>query len=90
MVNTAKTFMIMLNNLQQMHVKLLQKESLKIAETTGDLIDNKIANKIMKTSRSLPQNNSETITSKPDKELPKERYVSPKERHKTIDNLRLI
>ena len=29
MVNTAKDFLIMLKNLQQMHLKLLQKESFK-------------------------------------------------------------
>ena len=29
MVNTAKEFLIMLKNLQQMHLKLLQKESFK-------------------------------------------------------------
>ena len=29
MVNTAKNFLITLNNLQQMHLKLLQKESFK-------------------------------------------------------------
>ena len=29
MVNTAANFMIMLNNLQQMHLKLSQKESFK-------------------------------------------------------------
>ena len=34
----------------------------KTAEASGDLIGNEIANKIMKGSRSSPQNNSETIT----------------------------
>ena len=33
----------------------------KTAEATGDLIGNKIANKITKVSRSSPQNNSERI-----------------------------
>ena len=33
----------------------------KPAKSTGDLIDNKIANKIAKVSRSSPQNNSETF-----------------------------
>ena len=46
-------------NLQQMHLKLLQK-------TTGDLIGNKIAKRITKISGSLPQNNSETITNEHD------------------------
>ena len=43
------------------------------AEATGDLIGNKIANKITKASISSPQNNSETITNEHDKEIPKER-----------------
>ena len=33
----------------------------KIPETTGDLIDNKIADKIAKVSRNSPQNNSEQL-----------------------------
>ena len=44
----------------------------------------------MKVSRSLPQNNWETITNENDKEIPKERYISPEERQKVIDDLRLI
>ena len=42
------------------------------------MIDNKIADKISKVSRSLPQNNSETVTNEHDKEIPKERHISPK------------
>ena len=49
----------------------------KISEATGNLIGNKIANKITEVSRSLPQNNSETITNEHDKVIPKERFVSP-------------
>ena len=44
----------------------------------------------MKFSRRSPQNNSETITNEHDKEIPKERYTSPEERKKIIDDLRLI
>ena len=32
--------------------------------------------------------NSETVTNENDKEIPKERYISPEERQKIIDNLR--
>ena len=52
-------------------------------ETTGDLICNKIANKITKVSKTLQQNNSITIehvTNEHDKEIPKERYISPEKR----------
>ena len=45
--------MIVLKNLQQMQQKLLQKEQFKkTAEATGDLIVNKIADKITSISKS--------------------------------------
>ena len=56
----------------------------KTAEATGDLIGNEVSEKINQ------QNNSETITNEHDKEIPKERYISPEERRKIIDNLRLL
>ena len=63
MVNTARKFLIMLNNLQQMHLKLLQKKVIqKTAEAVGYLIGNKIANKITKISKTAQKNNSETVT----------------------------
>ena len=62
----------------------------KRAEAIGDLIGNKIANRITKVLKISPQNNSETITNEHDKEIPKERYLSPKEKQKIIDDLRLI
>ena len=62
----------------------------KIAVATVYWIGNRIANRIKKISRSSPQNNSEMITSKHVKETPKERYISPEERQKTIDDLKII
>ena len=59
----------------------------KTAEVTSDLIGNKITNKITKFSKEARQNNSETATNKHDKEPPKERHISRKERQKIIDNL---
>ena len=59
-----------------MHLKLLQKESFQTAEETGEFIENKIANRIKKFSK-----NSEAVTNGHDKEIPKERYISLKERH---------
>ena len=49
----------------------------KTAEATGDLIGNKIADKITKVSRNSQQNNSKTVTNENDKEIHKERYISP-------------
>ena len=66
------------------HVKNFSTDALKTsktaiqkpAEATGDLIGNKISNKITKVSKNSQQNNSETVTNKHDKEIPKERYLS--------------
>ena len=53
----------------------------KTAEATGDLIDNKIADKITSASK---KSHDEV-----NNEIPKERYISPKERQKVIDELKL-
>ena len=66
---------------------------LKTAEATGGLIGNKIADaadksydgKITKVSKSL-----EAATNENDKDIPKEKYISPEERQKIIDDLRLL
>ena len=62
----------------------------KTAEGTSYLISNKIADRTTKDSKTSQQTNSETVTNEHDKEIPKERYISPEERHKIIDDLRLI
>ena len=53
------------------------------------MIGNKIANKIRKVSKNSAQYNLETVTIEYDKEIPKQRYISPEERKETIDELRL-
>ena len=82
-----------------MHQKLLEhdksaKDALKSSskrviqktvEVTGDWIGNKIVNRITKVSKSLQQNNSETVTNEHNKEIPKEKYVSPEKRQEIID-----
>ena len=47
----------------------------KTAEGTSDLIDNKIADKITKVSKTSPQNKSDTVTNEHDKDIPKERHI---------------
>ena len=64
------------------------KTASKRAKATGDLIGNKIANKITGVSKTLQQNNSETVTKEHDKKIPKERYLSPEDRQEIIDELR--
>ena len=43
-------------------------------------IGNKIADKITEVSKSSPQNNLKTAESKKNKEIPKERHISPEKR----------
>ena len=67
----------------------------KTAEVTSDLIGNQITDKITNVSRRSPHSNSETIESEIentgfDKEIGQERYISPEERQKFIEDLRLM
>ena len=69
----------------------------KRAEATGDLIGNKIADKITAEpspkdvrSASKKSHNEEIQSKDVNNGIPKERYISPKERQKIIDELRLI
>ena len=59
----------------------------KSVEANGDLIGNKIADKI--TSASKKSHNEEIQSDEVNNEIPKERYISPKERQKIIDELKL-
>ena len=65
-------------------LKLLVKKILKeTAKTTGDLIGNKIADKI--TAKPSKKSQSDEVING----IPKEGYISPKERQKIIDQLKL-
>ena len=59
----------------------------KTAEATGDLIGNEIADKITRASKK--SQNEEIQLNEVNNEIPKERYTSPKERQKIIDELKL-
>ena len=61
----------------------------KSAEATEDLIGNKIADKITAKPSKKPHN-EEIQSDEINNEIPKERYISPKERQKIIDELKLI
>ena len=60
-----------------------------------NLVENKISDTVVKSHDStitknpkkLKRNSLETVTNEHDKEIPKERYISPKERQKIMDNL---
>ena len=51
----------------------------------GDLIGNKIADKVTRTSKTSPKNNLEMN----EEETIKEKYISPELRQKIIDDLKL-
>ena len=57
------------------------------AEATGDLIDNKIVDKITNSSEKYSQN---VLKTEDELEIPKERNISPEKRRQIIDELRLV
>ena len=59
----------------------------KTAEGTGDLIDNKIADKITSVSKKPSNNNDDDNV---ELTVHKKRYISPEERQQIINELRLI
>ena len=59
----------------------------KTAKITRDLIDNKTADKTTGVSKNSPK---ELPQNEDSNEIPKGRYISPKERQQIIDELRLI
>ena len=71
-------------DLSKTFAKTTRKKILKeIAKATGDLIGNKIADKITEKPSKNSQSD-EAING-----IPKERYISPKEKQKIIDELKL-
>ena len=64
----------------------------KTAEATGDLIGNKIADKITSVSKKPSNDNNNNNNDNEDVELTthKRRYISPEERQQIINELRLV
>ena len=62
----------------------------KTAEATGDLAGNKIAEKITSYSKKSSDCSTELHSNGSNNKIPKERYISPKQRQQIIDELRLI
>ena len=74
-------------------LKMASKRAIqKTAEATGDLVGNKIAGKITSISKKPGKefHSKELSSNEASNEIPKERYMSPKERQQIIDELRLI
>ena len=85
-------FMSFARNFSDKHNKSLMDKGIDVSKTgkkilketakaAGDLIGNKIADKITSASK---KSHDEV-----NNEIPKERYISPKERQKIIDELKL-
>ena len=71
-------------------IKTASKRTIQeTAEATGDLIGNSIADKIT-AKPSKKSQNEEIQSNEVNNEIPKERYISPKEGQQIIDELRLI
>ena len=66
----------------------------KTAEATGDLIGNKIADKMSSVSKKPSNNNNSNNNNNDDEDIDittnKKRYISPEERQQTINELRLV
>ena len=73
------------DHVEQFATDVLKTASEKaIQKAAGDLISNKIADRITQVSNTSPQNNSQLVMNEG------ERYISPEERQKILDDLRLI
>ena len=87
-INMVKSFLIVLKKSARDALKTARKRAIqKRAEATGGLVGNKIADKITTISKKPaiePHSNAAR------NEIPKERYISPQERQKIIDELRFI
>ena len=71
-------------------VKTASKRAIQeTAEATGDLIGNKIADKITSVSKKTQNNESKADSASP-KDVPEKRYISTKERQQIIDELSLV
>ena len=78
----------MSNKYSQKLVDSAKKSAIqKTTEATGDLIGNKIADKI--TSASKKSHDEEIQSNEVNNEIPKERYISSKERQQIINELKL-
>ena len=92
-INISKSLSLNYGHANQSATDALKTSSKKViqktSEATGDLIENKIANRGTKFSKNPQQKNLEAVTKEHDKEISTERYVSLEERQESIDELRL-
>ena len=81
----------LLDSAKKSKTDAIKTASTKASETTGDLIGNKIADKITsvskKSTKELPNDETEVDI---ERATPKKRYISPEERQQIIEELRLV
>ena len=72
-------------------IKIASKRAIQ-KTATGDLVGKKIADKIKSVSKKSLKNprDEKLLSNEVNKEMPKERYISPKQRQQITDELRLI
>ena len=95
-----KLFLFCINQkIKKIYNRCNKRAIQKTAEATGDLIDDKIADKITSISKKpsieLPNNNNSNNNNNNNNEdveitARKKRYISPEERQQIIDELRLV
>ena len=91
----VKNFLIVLKKFTTDAIKTASKRAIqKTAEATGDLIGNKIVDKLTSVSKkkSTKELHDNDETKEEDVEITtlKKRYISPEERQQIIDELRLV
>ena len=92
-VSTVKSLLTVQKNSVTDAIKTDSKGAIqKNAEAAGDLIGNEIADKMTSVSTECHSKKSpkELNSHKANNEIPKQRYISPKERQQIIDEIRLI
>ena len=75
----------LLDHAKQSATDLSKKAIQKTAEATGNLVRNKVVDKITRVRKTSPKKNSETN----EEEILRERFIPPEPRQKIIDDLRL-
>ena len=88
----VKNFLIVLKSTTNAIITASERTIRKTAEATGDLIGNKIADKITSISKKPAKEFHNNDKTEEDAEVTthKKWYVSPEERQQTIDELRLV
>ena len=89
----ARNFLIVLKNLQLVQKKTASKRAIqKTGEEAGDLIGNKIADKITSVSKKASNNNNNNNNNNEYVEIAahKKIYISPQERQQIVNELRLV